>query len=143
MTTILHLTPWQIHTSSLRALLTQALSEGQVTTTDAVWRASDGSVIVAAYASDLDGPEYADYLDAGTVAEYLDVDTTANMLLSDADRQALAADDMTDVHVVRVNHDLQGYPDRLLCGRSLDEITDYLGWWYHGESVTDIKWREA
>jgi len=68
----LDLTASQVGLHSLRHLLTEALADGKIATTDTVWRAPDGSITVTASASYLNDPEYADYSEVGDVAEYLD-----------------------------------------------------------------------
>lgn len=68
-----YISGWEIFTRGLRALLAKAVADGEIETSDIVWRGPSGDTIVAADPASLEEEEYEEYIDSGQVEEYLDV----------------------------------------------------------------------
>jgi hypothetical protein len=61
--------------------------------------------------------------------------------LSKSQKQQLkAADDgLSRFRIVRTRRDSHGYPDLLIEAEDNSEVK-FRGWWYEGESASDIRW---
>jgi len=66
-----YISAWEIHTSTLRKRVEEAVKSGEARPNDIVWVGPSGDAVTAATAADLE-EEYAEYVDKGLVQEYLD-----------------------------------------------------------------------
>jgi len=66
-----YISAWRIYTGNLRGIIAQAVQDGEIETSDIVWRGPSGDVVVAPTAADLD-EDYVEFVDSGQIGEYLD-----------------------------------------------------------------------